>query len=199
MSSVSFVLLGGDILHYSRINCLKSWVRLWLFEGKRGANEQLINYPPRILTHNPLAFWLAFHEEQIYKRLLEILQLLKLNWAALLLRHIRGFSLLVVHCFPQPERTASVHCLELPWKCRCHCNPAHPKLVYSMSLTTLCFVVFFLHLPRLDVLVTVVIPRLESSLSVTEVANCLLVVAPANEDSKLLSECSIAVPPLKLL
>ena len=120
MSTDSFVPTGGNTLHYPRINCLKSWVRLWLFEGKRGANEQLINCPPCILTHNPLAFWLAFHEEQIYKRLLEILQLLKLNLAALLLRHIRAFSLLVVHCFPQPERTASVHCLELPWKCRCH-------------------------------------------------------------------------------
>ena len=84
MSTDSFVPTEGNILHYPRINCLKSWVRL------------------------------AFHEEQIYKRLLEILQLLKLNLAALLLRHIRAFSLLVVHCFPQPERTASVHCLELP-------------------------------------------------------------------------------------
>ena len=45
ISSDSFVLLGGgggDILHNPRINCLKSWVRLWLFEGKSGANEQLI-------------------------------------------------------------------------------------------------------------------------------------------------------------
>ena len=32
----------GDILHNPRINCLKSWVRLWLFERKSGANEQLI-------------------------------------------------------------------------------------------------------------------------------------------------------------
>ena len=42
ISSDSFVLFGGDILHNPRINCLKSWVRLWLFEGKSGANEQLI-------------------------------------------------------------------------------------------------------------------------------------------------------------
>ena len=41
-SSDSFVLFGGNILHNPRINCLKSWVRLWLFEGKSGANEQLI-------------------------------------------------------------------------------------------------------------------------------------------------------------
>lgn len=38
----SFVFFGGNILHNSRINCLKSWVRLRLFEGKSGANEQLI-------------------------------------------------------------------------------------------------------------------------------------------------------------
>ena len=29
MSSDSFVLFGGNILHNPRINCLKSWVRLW--------------------------------------------------------------------------------------------------------------------------------------------------------------------------
>ena len=38
----SFVLFDGNILHKPQINCLKSWVRLWLFEGKSGANEQLI-------------------------------------------------------------------------------------------------------------------------------------------------------------
>ena len=42
LSSDSFVLFGGNILHNPRINCLKSWVRLWLFWGKSGANEQLI-------------------------------------------------------------------------------------------------------------------------------------------------------------
>ena len=42
ISSDSFVLFGGNILHNPGINCLKSWVRLWLFEGKSGANEQLI-------------------------------------------------------------------------------------------------------------------------------------------------------------
>ena len=31
LSSDSFVLFGGNILHNPRINCLKSWVRLWLF------------------------------------------------------------------------------------------------------------------------------------------------------------------------
>ena len=42
MSSNSFVLFGGNIYHNPQINCLKSWVWLWLFEGKSGANEQLI-------------------------------------------------------------------------------------------------------------------------------------------------------------
>ena len=42
ISSNYFVLFGRNILHNPRINCLKSWVRLWLFEGKSGANEQLI-------------------------------------------------------------------------------------------------------------------------------------------------------------
>ena len=42
MSSDSFVLLGENILHNPRINCLKRWVRLWVFEGKSGANERLI-------------------------------------------------------------------------------------------------------------------------------------------------------------
>ena len=42
ISSDSFVLFGGNILHKIRINCLKSWVRLWLFEGKSGAKEELI-------------------------------------------------------------------------------------------------------------------------------------------------------------
>ena len=42
MSSDSFVLLGGNILHNPRINCLKRWVRLWVFEGKSRANERLI-------------------------------------------------------------------------------------------------------------------------------------------------------------
>ena len=35
ISSDPFVLFGGNILHDPRINCLKSWVQLWLFEGKR--------------------------------------------------------------------------------------------------------------------------------------------------------------------
>ena len=42
MSSDSFVLLGENVLHNPRINCLKRWVRLWVFEGKSGANERLI-------------------------------------------------------------------------------------------------------------------------------------------------------------
>ena len=42
MSSDSFVLLGGNVLHNPRTNCLKRWVRLWVFEGKSGANERLI-------------------------------------------------------------------------------------------------------------------------------------------------------------
>ena len=42
ISSDSFVLFGRNILHNPRINCLKIWVRLWLFEGKSGANEHLI-------------------------------------------------------------------------------------------------------------------------------------------------------------
>ena len=42
MTSDSFVLLGGNILHNPRINCLKRWVRLWVFERKSGANERLI-------------------------------------------------------------------------------------------------------------------------------------------------------------
>ena len=42
ISSDSFVLFGGNILHNPRINCLKSRVRLGLFEGKSGAYEQLI-------------------------------------------------------------------------------------------------------------------------------------------------------------
>ena len=41
-SSDSFVLFGGNISHSPQINCLKSWVQLSLFEGKSGANEQLI-------------------------------------------------------------------------------------------------------------------------------------------------------------
>ena len=39
---IPFVLFGGNILHNPQINCLKGWVRLWLFEGKSGAYEQLI-------------------------------------------------------------------------------------------------------------------------------------------------------------
>ena len=52
LSSHSFVLLGGNILHNPRINCLKSWVRLWLFEGKSRANEQVIGHfrVPKNLT-----------------------------------------------------------------------------------------------------------------------------------------------------
>ena len=42
ISSDSFVLFGRNILHNPRINCLKIWVRLWLFEGKSGANEHQI-------------------------------------------------------------------------------------------------------------------------------------------------------------
>ena len=42
ISSDSFVLFGRNILDNPRINCLKIWVRLWLFEGKSGANEQQI-------------------------------------------------------------------------------------------------------------------------------------------------------------
>ena len=42
ISSDSFVLFGRNIIHNPRINCLKIWVRLWLFEGKSGANEQQI-------------------------------------------------------------------------------------------------------------------------------------------------------------
>ena len=42
ISSDSFVLFGRNILHNPRINCLKIWVLLWLFEGKSGANEHLI-------------------------------------------------------------------------------------------------------------------------------------------------------------
>ena len=42
ISSDSFVLFGRNILDNPRINCLKIWVRLWLFEGKSGANEHLI-------------------------------------------------------------------------------------------------------------------------------------------------------------
>ena len=42
ISSDSFVLFAGNILHNPRINCLKSWERLSLFEGKSGANERLI-------------------------------------------------------------------------------------------------------------------------------------------------------------
>ena len=42
ISSDSFVIFGGNILHNPRIDCLKSWVRIWLFEVKSGANEQLI-------------------------------------------------------------------------------------------------------------------------------------------------------------
>ena len=37
ISSDPFVLFGGNILYDPRINCLKSWVQLWLFEGKSGA------------------------------------------------------------------------------------------------------------------------------------------------------------------
>ena len=48
--------LGGIYILNPRINCLQSWVWLWLFEGKSGANEQLIKmrrdyaltYPPCI-------------------------------------------------------------------------------------------------------------------------------------------------------
>ena len=85
--SDSFVLFGENILHNLRINCLKSCVRLWLFEGKSGPNEQLIKMRgdyvlickgishlfPCILIHNPLAFQLAFHKEKIHKCFLEIL------------------------------------------------------------------------------------------------------------------------------
>ena len=42
ISSDSFVLFGRNILHNPRINRLKIWVRLWLFEVKSGANEHLI-------------------------------------------------------------------------------------------------------------------------------------------------------------
>ena len=42
ITSDSFVLFGWNILYNPWINCLKSRVRLWLFEGKSGANEQVI-------------------------------------------------------------------------------------------------------------------------------------------------------------
>ena len=82
ISSDSFVLFWGIILHNPRINCLQSWVRLCLFGGKSGANEQLIKMqgdyvlickgvksliPPCIVIHNPLAFQLAVHKEKLRK------------------------------------------------------------------------------------------------------------------------------------
>ena len=53
---IPLFFFGGIYILNPRINCLQSWVWLWLFEGKSGANEQLIKmlgdyaltYPPCI-------------------------------------------------------------------------------------------------------------------------------------------------------
>jgi len=127
-----------------------------------------VTYSPCILIHNPLAFQLAFHKEKIHKCLLEILnttlQLLKLNWAAFLLRHIHGFSYLLVHRFSQPKRQFEIEQRlwnsTVPRKCRCHGKEfrsltSHPELVYSMKTGSgpLWVLWYSCFIPRLNFLV----------------------------------------------
>ena len=90
------------------------------------------------------------------------------------------------------------------------CLPSHPKLVYSMWLASLCFVVSLASfLAWISLSVAVLIPRRFfickhwsvkwSSLRKFKLSTACSLSAHANKDSKLFSESSIAVPPLKLL
>ena len=105
--------------------------------------------PSCILIHNPLAFELAFHEEQFTNVYLEILnrtlQFLKWNWAASFLAWI-SLSLTVV--IPRPESVK---------------RSVKRSSVRKLKLST-----------------------------------AFALSAPANNDSKLFSESSIEVLPLKL-
>ena len=169
-----------------------------------------MTYPPCILTHNPLAFKLAFYEEQIYKCLFGNIKndattfkielssvFFNGTFADFLSRWFTAF-----HWGPRKISCWSLQNIGHNFLLRVAHSLIGVKWFHSSILASF--------LAWISLSLTVVIPRPESSLSVKrsvkrssvrklKLSTAFSLFASANRDSELFSESSIEVLPLKLL